>query len=61
MKTKEENKSVLKITMPLHIEFGKKKIRKYYMNINSYRNMHYQISNKLKIEYKKIVKQQLSP
>ena len=50
----------MKVTMPLSIELWVKKKRKYSISMNTYRNLHYQVSNNLKIEYKNIVKDQLS-
>lgn len=50
----------MKVTMPLSIELWVKKKRKYSISMNTYRNLHYQVSNNLKIAYKNIVKGQLS-
>jgi Holliday junction resolvase RusA-like endonuclease len=44
------------IKMPLYIESGVKQKKKYHLNLNNYRNLHYQVNNKLKIEYKEILK-----
>lgn len=44
------------VTLPTSITYGSKKVRKYYLNLNGYRNWHYQISNKLKILFKEQVK-----
>ena len=44
------------VTLPISITYGKKKVKKYYLNLNGYRNWHYQISNKLKILFKEQVK-----
>jgi hypothetical protein len=41
--------------LPLSITLGKKK---YYINLNNYRNWHYQVSNKIKGAYHDIVKDQ---
>lgn len=42
--------------MPLYIvKAGKKR----YINLNNYRNWHYQVSNQLKIAYKNIVNQEM--
>jgi hypothetical protein len=48
--------------MPLYIEVKTKTkgTKKYYINLNNYRNWHYQVSNKLKIHYKNLVQMQLS-
>ncbi len=40
------------ISVPLYIEMGVRKKKKHYINLNNYRNLHYQVSNKLKVEYK---------
>lgn len=50
----------MQLKMPLSIELWVKKKRKYSISMNTYRNLHYQVSNNLKIEYKNIVKDQLS-
>ena len=44
------------VTLPISITSGKKKIRKRYLNLNQYRNWHYQTSNKLKILFKEQVR-----
>lgn len=38
---------------------GVKKKKWFYLNLNSYRNWHYQTSNKLKQEFKKSIEKQL--
>lgn len=35
------------------------KTKKFYLNLNAYRNTHFQVLNKAKIEYKKIIRNQL--
>ncbi len=64
---------MITISMPLFIEMGFKckarkpildkqgnKIpRKYHLNMNNYRNWHYQTSNKLKVRYKEIAEDRL--
>lgn len=42
--------------MPTHIELGKIKKRKYALNLNTYRNLHFQVNNNLKKEYKDLIK-----
>jgi len=42
----------MKIIMPLSVNVGRKK---YTINLNYYRNWHFQVSNKVKSEYQKIV------
>ena len=44
------------IQSPLRVFVGKKAIA---LNLNIYRNLHYQILNKAKVEYKKLIKEQL--
>lgn len=44
------------ISMPLSITIGNKK---HSINLNPYRNLHYQVLNKLKKEYKEIVGEQI--
>ncbi len=44
------------ITAPLYIQIGSKK---HYLTLNNYRNWHYQLSNKLKKEFKKLMFPQL--
>jgi hypothetical protein len=64
---------MITVSMPLYIEMGFKcknrkpildkdgnKIpRKYHLNLNNYRNWHYQTSNKLKAKYKEIAAKKL--
>lgn len=45
--------------MPLHIEIGKNKIKKHSINMNQYRNWHFQVSNKIKQKYQDLVSKQL--
>ncbi len=47
------------VSMPLYIETGKIKIRKNYINLNVYRNLHYQVNNQIKIAYKELVLSQI--
>lgn len=49
-------KEKIVVWMPLYIEIGKKK---KHINLNNYRNWHYQINNKIKKEYKSIVNRKL--
>jgi hypothetical protein len=48
------------IKSPLYIELWKKKIRKYYINLNRIKNLHFIVYNNLKKEYKKQLKPQLA-
>ncbi len=47
------------ISMPLYVRKGIKKPKNFHFNLNNYRNWHYQVSNNLKIEYKKIAEDKL--
>ena len=38
--------------VPMYIKLGVKKIKNYSLNLNTYRNLHYQINNKLKQKFK---------
>ena len=40
------------ISAPLYIELGVKKIKRYYINLNQYRNWCFQVSNNIKKRYK---------
>lgn len=44
--------------MPLYIDLERKTMpaKRYYINLNNYRNWQYHVSNKLKIKYKDIVR-----
>ena len=46
----------IKVTLPISILSGKKKIRKYHLNLNQYRNWHFQVSNNIKKQFKQEVK-----
>jgi len=52
-------KKPIVISMPLFIDMGKRKIKRHYINLNAYRNLHYQVNNNLKIAYKAIVAPQI--
>lgn len=43
--------SPIEVALPLSIVMGKKKIKRFYLNMNVYRNLYYQTSNKLKEEF----------
>lgn len=48
------------ITLPLFIETGIKKKRKFYLNLNIYRNAHHHILNNAKIAFKAMVINQIN-
>ncbi len=47
------------VSMPLYVDIGKKrgtdKPRRFYFNLNNYRNWHFQVCNKVKAAYKEIM------
>lgn len=43
------------VELPISIDLGVKKVTRYYLNLNVYRNLHYQINNKLKVAFKDMV------
>jgi len=43
------------IELPISLEIGVKKKKKYYLNLNIYRNTPFHLNNTLKKEFKKIV------
>lgn len=47
---------MIKLVCPISITLGKKV---YHLNLNNYRNWHYQVSNNLKREFKEIMRSQL--
>lgn len=48
------------ITAPLRVNIGSvKKDRYFVLNMNQYRNTHYQLLNKAKIKYKELLKPQI--
>lgn len=51
-----KKKKVLTFVSPLEVVVGKKK---YHLNLNTYRNIHYRVNNFCKIAYKKIMREQL--
>lgn len=53
-------KLVGKIIAPNYLTLGKKKIRKYSLDLNVYRNLHYQTLNKLKGLYASQLSNQIS-
>ena len=42
------------VKMPIHVELGVRKKRKYYLNLNLYRNNMHHINNNVKKEYARI-------
>lgn len=49
----------MKIISPLYIEMGKIKIKRYYLNLNAYRNRHFIVNWNLKKLYKEIIQSQI--
>ena len=51
----------IRITAPLYIDIERKTMnpKRYYININTYRNLHYRVSGKLKKMFKEAVREQL--
>ena len=45
-------KEKFKFTIPIYLYLGKKK---YFLNLNQYRNWHYHVNNKLKVLFKEIL------
>lgn len=43
------------IEIPLYLEVGKKKPKKYWLNMNGYRNWHHHLNSDLKILFKKSI------
>ena len=58
---KRSDTNSIKLDCPLFIDLPRKikKHRRVYINLNAYRNLHYQINNQVKKEYLKKVKGQL--
>lgn len=50
---------MIKLICPLSITLGINKKKTYYLNLNNYRNWHYQVSNTLKEEFKERMRNQL--
>lgn len=49
-------KQILDFVSPLYVTLGRKK---YLLNLNTYRNLHYRVNNLCKQEYKKIMASQM--
>lgn len=47
------------VSMPLYFDEGKKKITRRYINLNSYRNWHFIVSNNIKKKYKEAAFEQI--
>lgn len=47
------------IVCPNYLEMWVKKRKKYYLNLNNYRNRHFIVSNNLKILFKKQIQEQI--
>lgn len=52
--------NVIRLVVPLYVTLGVRAPKKWYLNLNNYRNTHFQVLNKTKVEYGKIVKDTLS-
>ena len=48
--------ALINLTCPISLQLGRKT---YYLNLNAYRNWHYQVSNKLKQLFKEAMRSQL--
>jgi len=54
-------KELLKIELPLYLKIGKtEKSKKYSLNLNGYRNWHFQVSNGLKVKFKEYVQSKIN-
>ena len=51
--------TMIKLIMPTFIEMWVKKKRRYSINLNTYRNLHFQVNNNLKKMYKEMVKRKI--
>jgi len=49
------------LSLPLFLEIGTKTKKRYYINLNGYRNWCYRVSNVLKQQYKKEVEEAVLP
>lgn len=49
----------IQLVAPLAVEIDTKKRDKWVLNLNKYRNSHYQILNKAKIAYEKVMSEQI--
>ena len=47
------------VSSPLFIEIGVKKKRRVYLNLNTYRNLHYQTNNQVKRAYSALIGRQI--
>ena len=56
----EATKSIL-IIAPLYIDIERKtmKDKRYYINMNTYRNLHHRVNGQLKKMYKEVIREQL--
>lgn len=45
------HEGVFKLELPLFVTLGKRKPKKWYLNLNNYRNDHFQVLNNVKILY----------
>ena len=53
----EDKNCIGSFNIPLQFELGKHKKKKYSLNLNTYRNLHYQVNNALKIKVKDYIKE----
>lgn len=49
----------VRIQAPLYFDIGKKKIKRYYINLNQYRNWHFIVNNNIKKLYKDTIYPQI--
>lgn len=52
----DEESQCYVITSPLYVYVGRKK---FMLNMNDYRNAHYQVLNKAKVEYKRLLRDEI--
>jgi len=52
---------LIKLICPLYITIERKTKpdKKVFVNMNTYRNLHFQVNNKVKVKYKEILREQL--
>jgi Holliday junction resolvase RusA-like endonuclease len=50
---------MLKIIMPTYLLMWVNKKRRYALNLNTYRNLHFQVNNNLKKKYKELIREQV--
>jgi len=50
---------LFKLELPLFLELGARKVKRFHINLNNYHNWHFKVRNKIKQSYQGIIRSQI--